>query len=125
MSLSGKDAEFVAKRRQLIAAWRYVGGLLSLAVAGFALYLWLRVPLLGNPIETARRVEAGDIADTTLLLSVVMLPIVMSLLCVVFAALIAVIYRAFAHEKRHIAIIEKLQRLERRRATDSEWGAPR
>lgn len=118
MSLSGKDAEFVAKRRQLIGAWRYVGGLLSLAVAGFALYLWLRVPLLGNPIETARRVEAGDIADTTLLLSAVMLPIAMILLCVVFAALIAVIYRAFAHENRLIAIIDKLQRLERRRATD-------
>tara|TARA_R110002096_G_scaffold22675_14_gene72723 strand:- start:1600 stop:1959 length:360 start_codon:yes stop_codon:yes gene_type:complete len=119
MSLSGKDAEFVAKRRQLISAWRYVGGLLSLAVAGLALYLWLRVPLLGNPIVTARRVEAGDIADTTLLLSVVMLPIIVIALLVVVASLIAVIYRAFAHEKRHIAIIEKLQRLERRRATDS------
>jgi hypothetical protein len=119
MPLSGKDAEFVAKRRQLISAWRYVGGLLALAITGFALYLWLRVPLLGNPLETARRVESGDIAQTTLLLSVVMLPMVMSLLWVVVAALIVVIYRAFAHERRHISIIEKLQRLERRRATDS------
>lgn len=119
MSLSGKDAEFVAKRRQLISAWRYVGGLLSLAIVGFALYLWLRVPLLGNPIETARRVESGDIAESTLLLSVVILPIVTSLLCVAVAATIVVIYRAFAHERRHIAIIDKLQRLERRRATDN------
>jgi len=119
MSLSGKDAEFVAKRRQLISAWRYVGGLLSLVVAGLALYLWLRVPLLGNPIVTARRVEAGDIADTTLLLSVVMLPVVVVVLLVVVAALVAVTYRALAHERRYIAIIEKLQRRERRRATDT------
>jgi hypothetical protein len=35
------------------------------------------------------------------------------------ATLVAVVYRAFAHERRHIAIIDKLQRLERRRMTDA------
>lgn len=119
MSLSAREAEFLAKRRQLISAWRYVGGLLSLACASIALYLWLRVPLLGNPVETAQRIEAGTVAGTTLRLSAVMLPIAMSLLCVVIAALIVVIYRAFAHERRYIAIIDKLQRPERRRATDA------
>lgn len=118
MSLSSKDAEFLTRRRQLISAWRYVGGMLSLALAGTALYLWLRVPLLGNPLETLRRVEADSIADTTLRLSVVMLPIVTCLLFAVTAALILAIYRALAHERRHIALIDKLQRIERRRATD-------
>ena len=118
MSLSGADAEFVAKRRQLIGAWRYVGGLLTLAVAGFALYLWFRVPLLANPIETARQLEAGDVPDTTLMMSAIILPLVMAMLFIVVVALVAVIYRAFAHERRHIAIIDQLQRLERRRVTD-------
>lgn len=118
MSLSGADAKFIAKRRHLIGAWRYIGGLLSVVVASIAIYLWLRVPLLGNPIETARRLEAGEVANTTLLLSAVMLPLVVVMLFGLVAAFIAVVHRALAHERRHIAIIDKLQRLERRRMTD-------
>ncbi len=118
MSLSGADAKFIEKRRQLIGAWRYIGGLLSIVVAGSVIYLWLRVPLLGNPIETARRLEAGDVANATLLLSAVMLPLVVIMLFGLAAAFIAVVHRALAHERRHIAIIDKLQRLEHRRVTD-------
>jgi hypothetical protein len=119
MSLPGADAKLIAKRRQLNGAWRYVGSLLTVVVASFALYLWFRVPLLGNPFETALRLEAGGVPDTTLLLPAVMLPLVITMLFALVATLVAVVYRAFAHERRHIAIIDKLQRLERRRMTDA------
>jgi len=113
MSLSEKDAEFIARRRQLIGNWRYVGGVLVLLIGALGVYLWFRAPLLANPFFVIARIEAATIAETTLLLSAVMLPLVTLALIGMLGVCVLIIYRALAHERRLIVIIERVLRTTR------------
>lgn len=119
MSLSQSDADFLLKRRQLSENWKYVGVPLLVACIGLTVYLWIKSPLLSNPFVVAERLQNHTIDPSTAMLAAVMLPIVTSALLGLAVTMVLLMFRAFAHERRLIAIVDGIRRNhERSRESD-------
>lgn len=109
--MTAPDGErFIAKRRSLLKAWRYVGPLLLVSIAGLAAYLYLNTPLMIDPFAVIAAVEAGAIGDSTLQLMAVFVPLLFLAVCFLLVVLVVLMYAAFANEKKYLAILDRLPR---------------
>lgn len=102
------NERFIAKRRSLLKAWRYVGPLLLVLIAGLATYLYLKTPLMINPFALVTAIEAGAIEDSTLQLMAVFVPLLFLVVCFLLVVLVVLMYAAFANEKKYLAILDRL-----------------
>jgi hypothetical protein len=107
VSLNSQELAWVARRRTFLALWPWAGGAMIAALLGFAIWLWLAVPLMINPWAAIRAAEGGSIDDTTLTAMALMLPILLIACLVVLVVMIGVLFAAFANEKKLIAMVEK------------------
>jgi len=103
-----EDRDFISKRRRLAKRWPLVGASLLAVVFALAVWLFVTAPLLINPYAVASRLESGSIDQPTMTMMAALLPIVMGLCIVLTVVLIAFLSSAFAHERRHIEVIERL-----------------
>lgn len=106
--LTADQMEFLAKRRRLARLWPIIGALLLIVVVAAVAWLFLRHPLLINPLTLTSRVQAGTLPNSTLVILAVMLP-VMSLACfIVLTAVILYGFSVFAIERRYQRLIKGL-----------------
>lgn len=106
--LTADQMEFLAKRRRLARLWPVIGALLLIVVVAAVAWLFLRHPLLINPLALTSRVQAGTLPNSTLVILAVMLP-VMSLACfIVLTAVILYGFSVFAIERRYQRLIKGL-----------------
>lgn len=107
-TLTAEQIDFLVKRRRLARLWPVVGSLLLIVVVAALAWLFLRHPLLINPLELTSRVQAGTLPNSTLVILAVMLP-VMSLACfLVLTAVILYGFSVFAIERRYQRLIKGL-----------------
>ena len=109
MSLTPRERDFIEKRRKLLKAWPWAGGGLLLLLAGFTLWLWLRVPLMINPWATIEALRAGTVEETTLTLMAVMLPILVLAVMGVLAVVVTLLFVALSNERRLIGMLDRLE----------------
>lgn len=114
-----RDRAFLQRRRKLAKSWNLVGMLLLLVLIGVGATIFMRVPLLANPMYVAGHVKAGTLETSTMELSAVLLPIVFLLCLGVVAVVVLFAYAMFSNERRYLAIIERLEQSpEERRTAD-------
>ena len=104
-TLTGDDEAFVGRRERLVAAWPIVGGVLVVSVLVLGGWLWFRSPHLINPFLVADGLKDNAIAELTLVMMALILPI-MTIGCLVIL-LVGLVFSfvAFANERRLIRII--------------------
>jgi hypothetical protein len=77
-----------------------------LGIIAYAVYQYIRTPLLLNPIEVVERLRTGSIEQPTLELMALMLPIMFLTILVILAVLVILIYASISNEKKYLEIIE-------------------
>jgi hypothetical protein len=108
--LDEKDLEFI-KKRSFFARWWTVVGIVMLAVLGvMALWLFVKVPNLINPLHVIEQLKAGTLQQSSLVVMAGMLPIVVLGLLLVCCAVIG--FAFFSNERRYLRIIKDMQKSE-------------
>ena len=108
MQLNRRAEKFVEKRRVLLKAWRYLGPLLLFGIGGFSAYLLLSTPLLINPSAVASGIESGSVEQSTLHMMAMFVPVLFITACFLLVVLVALMYAAFANEKKYLAILDEI-----------------
>lgn len=108
MKLTEQETAFVKQRIRLVRSWPVVGSICGVLVIGFTVWLWISRPLLVNPWEVLSRLKSASIQDSTMTLMAAMLPIVFLACIFLLLALIAICFLAFSNERKHLAIIQRL-----------------
>lgn len=109
MKLDQRQKSFLQKRRKLLKLWPYVGPLKLLGVLGLMFYLMMYSPLLTNPLEVSARIQAGSLAQSTLEMMAMLLPIMFITTCFTLVTLIVLMYASFSNEKKYIKMIDTLE----------------
>jgi hypothetical protein len=110
MKLDDTSAGFLAKRRRFARTWPWVGTSLLLVLGAFVAWMFVRNPLLINPLEVASLLEAGTLEESTLILMAGMLPIMLWLCLLILSIVIAFGFVMFSNERKYHRIIDKLLR---------------
>lgn len=106
--LTEKEQEFLAKRAKFIKAWPVVGGMLLCLLMGLGIWLFMFRPLLANPFFVLSELKNQSIVASNLSLMASLLPIAV-LMCLALTLIILLFaFVAFANERRHIAVIQRL-----------------
>jgi len=106
--LTEKEQEFLARRAKFVKAWPVVGGTLVCLLMGLGIGLFLIRPLLANPFFVLSELKSQSIVASNLSLMAGLLPVVV-LMCLVLTLIILIFaFVAFATEKRHMAVIQRL-----------------
>jgi hypothetical protein len=120
--LTEKDQEFLARRSKFIRAWPVVGGMLICLLIGFSIWLFLFRPLLANPFFVFSELKSQSIVPSNLSLMAGLLPVVV-LMCLVLTLIVLIFaFVAFATEKRHSAVIQRLVRASSDKRPDETDG---
>lgn len=109
MELNQDEVRFLGRRRKLISAWRYAGPLTLLLIFGLAIFLGLRSPMMVNPFAIIERLEAGTLAQSTLEMMAMFVPLLVITICFILIVLIQLMYVAFSNEKKYLQIIDLLK----------------
>lgn len=112
MNLTDKDTAFIERRRKLVDSWPFIGTITLVLLIAFAVWLWITRPLLVDPWAVFAALQAGTISESTMLLMAGMLPIATLGCILLMLALMGFGFVAFANEKRHIKIIQRLSEIE-------------
>ncbi len=109
--LTRKQQRFLLKRQTLQRAWRITGPvvLVLLVLAGAALFF--NYPLMFNPYESMARLEAGTLADSTLQLMALLLPIAMVMVFVMLVVVVLLVFAVIDNDRKYLAIIERLHQV--------------
>jgi magnesium-transporting ATPase (P-type) len=99
------QSNFLKKRQRLIRAWRYIGPVMLLGIAGFISFVFVSSPLLINPFEIISRLEHGDIERTTLETMTVMLPVVFIMVSFLLVFIVMIMYASFSNERKYLQML--------------------
>jgi len=108
MKIAVTDENFVNKRRAYVRSGPLVLGICLVTIVAFGLWAYWYQPLLANPFEVARRLDAGELDGTTVSLMAVMLPIAMLVSIALTAAVVGLCWAWLSNEKRYMRIIDSL-----------------
>jgi len=103
------DTAFIKRRRRLLKLWPWAGSALLLMLLFLAAWMWIRVPYMINPWLVLEQIEAGTLADSTMLMMAGMLPVVMVAFLGFVAATIVILFTAFSNERRMLGIIRRFR----------------
>jgi hypothetical protein len=107
-SLTEDERRFLDKRSKLIKLWPIAAIVLSLLVAGLALWLFFTKPLLANPMHVLGKLEVGEIQSGAAYTMASILPFVVVTCLALCVVLIGFLFLAIANERKHIAVINRL-----------------
>ena len=107
-SLSQDDRQFVSIRARFVRFWPVVGCVLLVALLLLTIWLFVSKPLLANPLEVFNLLAENEVSDSELTLMAAILPVVVLLSLGLTLVMVLLIFAAFFHEKKYLAIIEKL-----------------
>ncbi len=107
-SLTEQQKAFLKKRIKMVRAWPIIGSAIILLEAGLAAWLLWKHPLLINPQAVLSKLRDGSLPDSTCSLMAAFLPFVVILSLGLLAMLTLFAFVALANERKHIAIIQKL-----------------
>ena len=110
-----KDLEFIKKRSFFVRWWNVVGSIMLAVLGVMALWLFVKVPNLINPLHVIEQLKAGTLQQSSLVVMAAMLPIVVLGLLLVCCAVIGFSFAFFSNERRYLRIIGKIQKLGDRR----------
>ena len=103
-----KDIEFIRQRERLARWWNPVG-IVMLAVFGcMVVWLFVVTPNFINPLHVIEQLKAEALEEGTLVVMAGMLPIMVLGLFLVMFTVIALVFVAFANERRYLRIIKAL-----------------
>ena len=108
MRIAVTDEHFVNRRRAYVRSGPIVLGACLVLIVGFGIWAYAYQPLLANPFEVARQIQAGTIDDITVSLMAVMLPIAMLLSIGLTGAVVALCWAWLSSERRYMRIIDSL-----------------
>jgi hypothetical protein len=104
--LSAADERFLDRRRTLVRLWPVVGIGMAVVIVGFWGYLFVRRPLLANPLHLMHELERHAVSEATLVVLAAvgsLMVLATGLLLLVF---VAFAFAAMANERRLIAILD-------------------
>ena len=107
--LDEKDLNFLKKRSFFARWWNVVGSVMLAVLGGLAVWLFVKVPNLINPLHVADQLKAGTLKQTSLVVMAGMLPIVVLGLILVCCAVIGFSFAFFSNERRYMQIIERMK----------------
>lgn len=107
MTLLDRDKDFLRKRKFFVRSWRYVGSGLILMVAGVGAWIYLRHPLLANPVYVAAELQRGGIDRKTVELLAVMLPIAIGGVFFLCLMLVLLAFLSFSNERKYLEVIAR------------------
>jgi type VI protein secretion system component VasF len=117
-SLSERQKAFLKKRMKMVHSWPIAGIMIIFLELGLAAWLLWKHPLLINPQAVMSKLRSGSLPDSTLSLLATFLPFVVIVCLGLLAALILFAFLALANEKKHMDIIQALERSDPVRGTD-------
>ena len=103
-----KDLDFLKKRRFFARWWNVVGSIMLTVFLGMMVWLFVRVPNFINPFHVIEQLKADTLQESTLVVMAAMLPIMVLGLFLVMCTVIALVFVAFANERRYLRIIKEL-----------------
>ncbi len=106
--LQPAQAAFISRRRRLTRAWPFVGGGLLAALALFSGWLYVKNPLLINPLEIVQRLQGGGLDPSTLMTMAGLLPVVFLSSIFLVLLLILFTFAKFRTESKYLALLEEL-----------------
>jgi hypothetical protein len=105
-TLNSDEASVFVRQRQIgLGAWRSAAPLLVAGIAIFYITMWFAAPILVNPFAVIDRLQEQSINLTTLHTMAMILPAVVSFLCLVLLGFIAHMYRAARIEREYQALL--------------------
>ncbi|NLS96875.1 MAG: hypothetical protein GXX96_32465 [Planctomycetaceae bacterium] len=107
--IDDKDLAFVEKRRRLVRWWNLVGSATLAGLAAFVAWMFWAHPRLINPLHVVGEIEAGRIAQSTLELMAVMLPMVVLVIFLVLGVMLGFAFAMIGNERRYLMIIDRLR----------------
>lgn len=112
MSVQTRPEAFLKRRRRLVRAWPFVGGGLLAALVLFSAWLYVRTPLLINPVEIVRRIEGGGVDSATLLTLAGLVPVLLLSCIFLLFVLIAFGFAKFRTESKYLALLAEHRSVE-------------
>ncbi len=108
MKLNEQEQAFLARRSRLLRAWPYAGTILLITLIGFGAFLFWRVPMLANPHAVLSRLEANSISQSTMVVSVVLLPILFVVCVILASSIVLFTFAHLANERKYLQIIQNM-----------------
>jgi type VI protein secretion system component VasF len=109
-SLTEQQKAFLKKRTKMVHSWPALGVAIILLELGLAAWLLWKYPLLINPQAVMTKLRSGSLPDSTLSLMATILPFLFIICLGLLAMLILFAFLALANEKKHMDIIQALQK---------------
>ena len=109
MPLSDSDEQFIRQRERLLKYWAPVGIVLVLSLIALVTWFWLQQPQMISPFAISKALEKETLPESSLRTLAFLMPISMMMALSLAAFLIAFAFIAFGNERKHIAIIRRLQ----------------
>jgi hypothetical protein len=107
--LSEAEERFLDRARRRARLWPYAGTTLVALIVGFWGYLWIRQPLLANPLHLLRELERHAVAQSTLIVLAIVGSVMVIATGLLLLALVIVLCDAMASERRLIAMVDRLR----------------
>ena len=109
MPLTESDEKFLQQRERLLKLWTPAGFTLVLGLIVLVTWFWLQQPQMISPFAIAEAIENGTMEEPTLRTLAFLMPISMIMALGIAAFMISFAFVAFSNERKHIAIIRRLQ----------------
>lgn len=107
--LTRNQQRFIMRRRKLVRAWRITGPLVLLLLIVAGGILFFNYPLMFNPYASIERLEAGTLADSTVQLMALLLPIAMLMVFFMLVVVVMLVFAGIANDRKYLSIIQDLQ----------------
>lgn len=101
-------AEFLKRRKILVGSWRSIAPVLVAGILIFYFTMLYAAPILVSPFAAMQRLEENSVDMTTLQTMAVMLPLIVTVLCLVLLIVIANGYRRARIERQYQELLENL-----------------
>jgi hypothetical protein len=105
VKLSEPQTAFLVKRQRRLRYLPYAGAFIGATWWGLVVWLWLAHPLLVNPFEVQQRLQSDMLADSTLVLMALVLPLAIDMCLLLTLVVIVFTVIAFTIERRYAEIV--------------------
>lgn len=103
--LSQTERAFIEKRRRLLRWWPVAATVLLLGLLSLALWMYWQSPLLIDPRVVAVAIQEGRLADDSLALMALLLPVMVLTLLALMLVFVLLGFAIFRNEARYLEML--------------------